>query len=386
MNNPEKIEELIKFGEGQNLEFKSSFNNELIETLVAFANTNGGRIIVGINQYNELSGIQVKPESVQNWVNEIKHKTSPSIIPDVEIIEIEDKTLVFFSVREYPIKPVATRGKYFKRVANSNHLLQITEVVNLHLQSFNTSWDFHINNQFKIEDISLEKVQNTIDIINQTETKVGDDPITFLIKNDLLRDGLLTNAAFLLFAKNDTVLTTIELGRFQTDTIIKDSHRTKSDILSQIEEVMDFVKKHINKEIIITDQPRNIQKWQYPLEAIREIISNMIIHRDYRSASDSIVKIYDERIEFYNPGRLPDSITVEDLKSKSRQSRVIQPRFIAIYLARKLTTLTTTDIGKEFGDRDHSTVLNAINKIDEDMKNDQEFREQIEDIIVELQS
>jgi ATP-dependent DNA helicase RecG len=320
MNNPEKIEELIKFGEGQNLEFKSSFNNELIETLVAFANTNGGRIIVGINQYNELSGVQVKSESVQNWVNEIKHKTSPTIIPDVEIVEIEDKTLIIFSVQEYPIKPIATRGKYFKRVANSNHLLSITEVVNLHLQSFNTSWDFHINNQFKIDDISLEKVQKAIDIINQTETKVGDDPITFLIKNDLLRDGLLTNAAFLLFSRKDTVLTTIELGRFQTNTIIKDSFRTKSDILSQIDEVMDFVKKHINKEIIITDQPRNIQKWQFPLEAIREIISNMIIHRDYRSASDSIVKIYDERIEFYNPGRLPDSITVEDLKSNNYKS------------------------------------------------------------------
>jgi ATP-dependent DNA helicase RecG len=320
MINPEKIEELIKSGEGQNLEFKSSFNNELIETLVAFANTKGGRVIVGINQDNEISGISINPESVQNWVNEIKHKTSPSIIPDVEILQYEDKTLVILSVQEYPIKPVATRGKYFKRVANSNHLLHITEVVNLHLQSFNTSWDFHINNQFKIEDISLEKVQNSIDIINQSGLKVSDDPITFLIKNDLLRDGLLSNAAFLLFAQKDTVLTTIELGRFQTDTIIKDSLRTKSDILSQIDEVMDFVKKHINKEVIITDQSRNTQKWQYPLEAIREIISNMIIHRDYRSASDSIVKVYDERIEFYNPGRLPESITIEDLLSNNYKS------------------------------------------------------------------
>jgi ATP-dependent DNA helicase RecG len=181
------------------------------------------------------------------------------------------------------------------------------------LQSFNTSWDFHINNEFKIGHISLEKVQASIDLLNESGSKISDDPYTFLVKNDLVRDGKLSNAAFLLFTGKDTVLTTIELGRFQTDTLIKDSNRTKTDILSQIDQVMGFVKKHINKEIIITGSPRNIQKWQYPLEAIREIVTNMIVHRNYRSSSDSIVKVYDHKIEFYNPGRLPDSITIDDL-------------------------------------------------------------------------
>ena len=275
---------------------------------------------MGINQKNELTGVSLNPESVQNWINEIKSKTSPPIIPDVEITLLGSKTLVFFIVKEYPIKPVSTRGKYFKRVANSNQLLNISEVVNLHLQSFNTSWDFHVNNQFQIDDISLEKVQKAIDAINQTGTIITDDPLTFLIKSDLIRNQQLSNAAYLLFTEKDTVLTTIELGRFQNDIIIKDSTRTKSDVLSQIDQVMDFVKKHINKEIIITGQPRNIQRWQYPLEAIREIIINMIIHRDYRLSSDSIVKVFDDRIEFYNPGRLPDSITVEDLLSNNYKS------------------------------------------------------------------
>ena len=165
-------------------------------------------------------------------------------------------------------------------------MLSISEVVNLHLQSFNTSWDFHANNQFKINDISLGKVQGAIDIINQTGARIYDDPFIFLIKNDLFRNGQITNAAYLLFTERDTVLTTIELGRFQTDTIIKDSARTKSDILTQIDQIIDFVKKHINKEIIITGQPRSTQKWQFPLEAIREIVINISISQRflYRSA------------------------------------------------------------------------------------------------------
>jgi len=311
---------IIEQGESEKIEFKSNFNHELIETIVAFSNSTGGKIIIGINQKKEFIGVAVNDESVQNWVNEIKTKTSPQIIADVEIVEFENKKYVIFGVQEYPIKPVATRGKYFKRCANSNHLLNTSEVVNLHLQSFNTSWDYHINNQFKLDDISLVKVQNAIDAINQTDIKITDDPLTFLLKNDLVRDGNITNAAYFLFTERDTVLTTIELGRFQSDIIIKDSNRTKSDILTQIDQVLDFVKKHINKEIIITGEARNTQRWQYPLEAIREIVLNMIVHRDYRSTSDSIVKIFNNKIEFYNPGQLPENITVEDLLSNNYKS------------------------------------------------------------------
>ncbi len=56
------------------------------------------------------------------------------------------------------------------------------------------------------------------------------------------------------------------------------------------------------------------------MEAIREIVMNMIIHRDYRSSSDSVVKIFDHKIEFYNPGRLPETITITDLHNNTYQS------------------------------------------------------------------
>lgn len=79
-------------------------------------------------------------------------------------------------------------------------------------------------------------------------------------------------------------------------------------------------------------------------------------------------------------------VSVEDLKSKSRHSRIIQPRFIGMYLARELAGMTTTDIGKEFGDRDHSTVINACNKIIDDMNTNTEFKEMVDDLIIELKS
>ena len=310
----------IPANEGLTVEFKSSFNIEVIETLVAFANTKGGVVYIGVNDKRKIIGLSLNKETVQQLINEVKCKTAPILIPDVEVLDCEGKKVVALTVQEYPIKPVAVQGRYFKRVENSTHQMTVSEVVNMHLQTMNSSWDAYIDSYHSIEDLSLEKVQKAIDTLRARGRDIAEDPLSFLVKYDMLRGDKITNAAFLLFHKNDNIISTIELGFFQSDIIIKDSARSKSDLLSQVGEVMDFVKKHINKEVIITGNPQNTERWQYPLEAIREIIMNMIIHRNYQSSADSIVKVYPNKVEFFNPGLLPDGITVDDLLSNNYKS------------------------------------------------------------------
>jgi ATP-dependent DNA helicase RecG len=306
--------------ESQTVEFKTSFNEDVIETLVAFSNAVGGSVYVGIADDGSVKGVSIGKETIANWISEIRNKTAPVIIPNVETLEIDGKIIVIFSVFEYPIKPVSVRGRYYKRVKNANQSLTVTEVVNLHLQSINSSWDACPDALHTLEDISLGKVQTCIEIMREKGMTVTESPLSFLLKLNLLRDDKLTNAAYLLFKNNHSIITTIELGRFQDEITIKDTARTQSDILAQVDEVIDYVKKHINLAVIITGEPRNTQKWQYPMEAIREIVLNMIIHRDYRSSADSIVKIFNDKIEFYNPGKLPDDITIDDLLSNNYRS------------------------------------------------------------------
>lgn len=148
---------IISKGENLTVEFKTNFSSEVIETLVAFSNAKGGFVFIGISNNKNIVGVELKDETVQNWINEIKQKTAPVLIPDAELVEINLKKVVIFNIQEYPIKPVSYRGRYFKRIANSNHLLSVDEVVNMHLQTINSSWDYHTNNHFKIEDISFEK-------------------------------------------------------------------------------------------------------------------------------------------------------------------------------------------------------------------------------------
>ena len=306
--------------ESQEVEFKTSFNDDVIITLVAFANSLGGSVYVGVADSGAVKGIQVGKETLAKWLNEVKNKTVPILIPDLEEERIGNKTVAVFRVTEYPVKPVSVRGRYYKRIGNSNHQLSVSEVVDMHLQSINTSWDSYRGPEYTVDDISLDKVQKAIETMKQNHLSVTETPLSFLTKYNLLRENNLTNAAYLLFKKRDSAITTIELGRFQDEITIKDTARTKADILTQIEEVLDFVRKHINKEVIITGNAQNRQKWQYPLEAIRELVINMVVHRDYRSSSDSIIKIFDNKIEFYNPGRLPATITIEDLLTNAYRS------------------------------------------------------------------
>ena len=322
MTSISEIQNLIRSGENETLEFKSSFNNELIETLVAFANTSGGKIITGIKPDSEIKGISLNAESIQNWVNEIKNKTSPSLIPDVDTFTIDSKTIVVFNIQEYPVKPVSTRGKYFKRVANSNHLMSIDEIANEHLKTINTSWDFYPDPNHSTEHISARKVKRFVETIEQrTQKKIEIPHFDFLAKLEIIRDHQLTFGGYLLFVKEYCLISDIQVGRFKSPTTIIDSISLNTDLFTEVDKIIDFIKKHLMVEYIITGEPQRTERFDYPLDAIREIVINMVVHRDYRDSSASIIKIFDDRIEFFNPGKLYGGITIDDLLSGNYSSK-----------------------------------------------------------------
>jgi ATP-dependent DNA helicase RecG len=312
-------QDLIKTGESETVEFKEKFDERTIESAVAFANTKGGIIFIGVSDKNTIKGIEIGKETINQWVNQISQSTDPRIIPEIEKIRTNGKTVVAVQIKENPIKPVSTKGKCLKRVDSSNRAMSAQEVAQMHLHSTGMSWDKYPAKDAKLSDIDLEKIKRYIKKAKETgRKKIGDDeePMQVLEKMSLITEGQPTWAAILLFSKETNKFISqaaIHCGRFKERNIVIDDRMVVGTIFEQIDEAMDFIRKNINVEFVMTGKPERDQIWDYPLEALREALINAVCHRDYTIFSNIDVRIYDDKLIIRSPGFLPYGITLEEL-------------------------------------------------------------------------
>ena len=313
------LPDLIKTGESDTIEFKEKFDERTIESAVAFANTKGGIIFIGVSDKNNINGIKIGKERLNQWTNQISQSTDPRIIPEIEQIKISGKTVIAVKIKENPIKPVSTKGRCLKRVDSSNRAMSAQEVAQMHLHSTGMSWDKYPVKGASLEDIDIDNVNRYIRKARETgRKKVGDDeePIQVLEKMNLITEGQPTWAAILLFSgqTNKSISqAAIHCGRFKEGNIVIDDRKIVGTVFEQIDEAMDFIRKNINVEFVMTGRPEREQRWDYPLEALREALINAVCHRDYTILSNIEIRIYDDKLIIRSPGSLPYGITLEEL-------------------------------------------------------------------------
>jgi ATP-dependent DNA helicase RecG len=138
---------LIQAGESDTVEFKQSTGEirEIVETVSAFANTQGGTILIGVVNAGEVLGLTLGKDMLESLANRIQQQTDPKRFPALTTADVEHKTVVVVRVDESPLKPVLVQGRGFKRVGRSNHVLSSQEVAQLSLVSrgpnpATTSW------------------------------------------------------------------------------------------------------------------------------------------------------------------------------------------------------------------------------------------------------
>ncbi len=328
---------LLSSGESELVEFKSSFDREAIETLAAFANSSGGTVLIGVSDTGQIRGISVGKETLNEWLGQIKSSTSPSLIPDIHAVETNRKTVVIISIPPFPVKPVACKGKYFKRIASSNHQMPLSQIADMYLQSLQISWDSYPHEQAGLDDLDIQQIADFIAEVNTNgRFQLDESPLSALEKLRLIRGGQPTHAAMLLFA-TQPLWYNVRIGRFKNVATIIDDHQITATLFSAVDQTMQVIKSHLSLSYQFDGGVKRIETWEYPLPALREAVLNAVVHRDYSNPSDIQIKIFDDRITIFSPGKLYGDLTVEKIRANNYQSN-LRNKLVAeaFYLTRRI--------------------------------------------------
>ena len=329
-----EILKLLEKVEGDRLEFKETFNDGVLKTISAFANTYGGLMVVGVNNKREVVGIDVDDENYQKIINTVVNKLG--ITPDFEIVEVNDKSILAIEVNKSYI-PVSFEGRYYKRVGNTTRRMNFEELKRFFQRDLR--WERLSERYFKIDEIDENSVRSFLRAAKAKGRLTvfnGDEPIEEIFgKLGLMENGKINNAGMLLFGKNPQKYfdhARVRVVRLKENITIIGDRWIEGNLFNQFRETEEAIKNFINVRYEIKGFERE-DIWDYPLEAIREAIANAILHRDYMRAINVQIKVYDDRIWFYNVGGLPEDWDTEKLLS----SHASMPRnptiFNIFYLA-----------------------------------------------------
>lgn len=303
--------------ESQSREDKQSLNEwrQVVESLAAFATSKGGVVRIGIGPKGEQFGIRIGKGTLEDLSNKIKQNTDPPQYPSITVEGPEESAIIVIRIEESPIKPVWAFGRPLKRVGRTNQHLSREEAQRLVEATTGRTWDALPSESFHLKEVSKEYIRDFQKRVGQSQI-----PVQTLLKNLSLmtNDGKPCNGAVLLFGRNPQQFfqeAQVKCARFAGTTSVRflDEMTIEGNLLNQLDNALNFVARNTQREIRITGRPERETIPEYPEAAIREAIINAICHRDYAAVGTIQVRIYDDRLEVWNPGTLPPSLTIESL-------------------------------------------------------------------------
>ena len=326
------LKKIISQGESETVEFKKSpsESKEIIKTISAFANTKGGIIFTGVSNSGKMLGVEIGKDTIERLVNQITQNTDPKVHPHITVEKIDEKQIIIIKIKESSDHLVLAFGRPYKRVGKSTLQMSKDEYERSILEKHKDKlyFDSQICKEATLADIDKEKIRWFLKKA-KAERNLNIDytasPPEALKRLNLLINNKPTNTAILMFGKNPQrffIQSEIRCARFKGIKAVKpfiDMKVIDGSIYEQIDQTEKFILFNIKKAAWI--EPGKIErqeKWEYPPDAIREAIINAIAHRDYNSSANVHISIFDDRVEIWNPGKLPPPLTPKNLKEEHK--------------------------------------------------------------------
>lgn len=303
--------------ETEKLEFKADINDDIYKEVIAFANTDGGTLLIGVNK----SGEAVPLPDVDDTYTRITNGIRDAIMPDVTIFikyTLEDNQLIRVEISEGSYKPYYLKSKglkpsgvYIRQGASSVPASpeQIRQMIK------NADGDTFEELRSLEQELTFNYCTETF---NKRNTDFGEDKYNILgIRSHA--QHLYTNLGWLL---SDQCTHTVKVAVFadEQNTIFRDRKEFTGSVLRQLEETFDYLQL-CNKNRSVIDGLTRKDYWDYPKDAIREALLNSLIHRDYGFSGSIIINVNDNCMEFISIGGLLPGISKEDICNGISQLR-----------------------------------------------------------------
>lgn len=304
--------------ECQNIEWKESWSDEYLKWICGFANAQGGKLYIGIDDSNRVVGVANAQRLLEDIPNKIV--TTLGIVAEVNLLSKDGRDYIEIVVPPSNI-PIAYRGIYHYRSGSTKQELKGAALQQFLFRKMGLSWDDVVQERATLEAISPEAIdyfqRNAIRNNRMSENSYTTD-IRAVLKNlNLLdEDGHIKNAALLVFGRNPAQyfpLCDFRIGRFGTsesDLMFQDV--ISGDLIRMADRVMEVLKSKYLISPIHYEGLLRVEPLEIPEDALREAISNAIIHKDYTGVHIQM-KVYNDRVEIWNEGTLPPGWTIEDL-------------------------------------------------------------------------
>ena len=316
--------------ESQNIEFKESWRDEYLKWVCGFANANGGKIYIGVENaapHNvvDLPDADKLMEDIPNKVRDVL-----GIMVDVNLLHDGDKRYIEIVVEPYPY-PVTYKGQYHYRSGSTKQELKGAALNKFLLDRIGVRWCNVPAPSVKLEDLSSESIQDFkesgIKRKRMDADVLADSTTDFLSSLDMLVDGQITRAGVLMFHPKPEKLfpgAFIKIGFFRSDSDLAFQDEIHGSLVRQVDRTFDLLTTKYMNYLISFEGLQRIENPPYPEGPLRECILNSVSHKDYAEQVPIQISVYPDRIVFWNPGSLPESWTVENLLKK-HPSRAFNP-------------------------------------------------------------
>ncbi len=336
--NIEELKLIIAEGESLLVEFKERYSSKINRDIVAFSNTKGGYILIGVNDSGEITGAKLSNE-LKADINVLARNCEPPItIKKVSQVE----NVIVVEISEGSEKPYSCSSGYFRRLDATTQKMNRKELELMFQKILAISFEEKINRSVSWEDISEEKIKAFFKEADINLRKIETREIMRSL--NLSKGKNIKNAGVLFFAKNPQrfiLQSQMTLVAFKgTDRInIYDRMDIKNDLLTQFNEAMIFLQRHLN----VRSEIKGINRkdiCELPIEVLREAVTNAITHRDYSIGGTSLmVEVHEDRVVISNPGRLPEGLSPRSLINVSiRRNELIADMFARMDKAERMGT------------------------------------------------